>query len=332
MSVSPDSPEAKGHRIVRFPDRLNIRIGQLPLDAFCRQYRAGDDAARDRVETAVSQAEKWVAKPDAWYLDTIWQKEPRGYRTNACPIHPYRVRYYNYFEWSLDDPWRLHCPYCRDEGREYAYYPNHRYPDAGDGCFPTDDVWREDHDEAWSRAHNGIPWDHWDGEVHGEMEPTNAYYYRGLCWLNAYLALSRQVLHCLGEAHHFASLLRADTRAADRYAHKAKVILVTLSRTFLGDAYLSAILGCSKAEFLRRLAGFYEPAADPGSYPGYRLFLPNDRMVGDPKWPIEPSRGRFGTRMATIWPGIWSWIEGRLLRLPEEASIPPAGGRPADLL
>ena len=305
------SPEDKGHRVVRFPERPRIWIDRLPLEDFCRRYEAGDEGVRQRVETALAQAEKWAARPDAWYLEVIWNKEPRGYRTNACPIHPYLVRYYNYFEWSLDDPWRLYCPYCREEGRPYDYYPNPRYPDDGDGCFPTDEVWREDHDEAWSRAHDGIPWDHWDGEVHGEMEPTNAYYFRGLCWLNAYLALSRNVLHSLGEGHHFASELRSDANAAVRYAQKARMIFVTLSRAFLGDPYLAAILGIPEAEFLERLSGFYELETNPGGYPGYRLFTPTDHMVGDPKRPVSAPDGRYGGKMATLWPGIWSWKAGQ---------------------
>ena len=103
----------------------------------------------------LEEADGWAERPDAWYLSTIWDREPRGVFTCACPIHPFRVRYYSTFGWSLEEPWRLYCPCCREEGRAYDYYPNPRYPDEGDGCFPTDEVWREDHDAAWSRAHDG---------------------------------------------------------------------------------------------------------------------------------------------------------------------------------
>lgn len=307
MPQSLDSPENKGHRVVRFPDRPRIWIDQMPLDVFCETYRAGNQTACERVETALVEAEKWVAKPDAWYLNVIWHREPRGYRTNACPIHPFRVRYYNYFDWSLDDPFRLYCLFCKDEGRAYDSYPNPRYPDDGNGCFPTDAVWREDHDEAWSRAHDGIPWDRWDGEVHGEMEPTNAYYFRGLCWLNAYLALGGNVLRSLGEAHHFALRLHADSDAAGRYAHKAQAILLTLSRAFMGDGYLSAVMGLTEDAFRAQLAAFYEPGTDVGSYSGYRPYTPQDHLAGDPKRPLDDQ----SLRRASIFPGIWSWKAGQ---------------------
>ncbi|MDE2887517.1 MAG: hypothetical protein OXR72_04830 [Gemmatimonadota bacterium] len=149
MNASWTSPEGKGHRVVAFPDRPNIWIGPLSVDEIRRRYAAGNQEIRAWADESLTAAEKWSVKPDAWFLETIWHREPRGIYTCACPIHPFRVRYYSYFDWSLDDPWRLHCPYCRSERREYAYYPNPRYPDDGDGCFPTDEVWRADHDEAW---------------------------------------------------------------------------------------------------------------------------------------------------------------------------------------
>ena len=307
MTDSWIPPEQKGHRVVPFPDRPHIWIDDAPFETFRQRFEAGDAAVRQRVDAAIASAETWAAKPDAWFLSTIWDREPCGILTFACPIHPFKVRYYSPFEWSLEDPWRLHCPYCREEGRAYDYYPNPRYPDDGDGCFPTDEVWREDHDAAWSRAHNGIPWDRWDGEVHGYVEPTNAFYSRGVCWMNAFRALSGEVLRGLGEAYHFSTKMRGDAAAGLRYAHKAKVILVTLSRAFLGDAYLAAVLGTGEGDFRSRLKGFYEPGTEAGRYPGYRLYSIDDNVMGDPKRPLEEADSRRGLRAASRYPGPWNW-------------------------
>jgi len=304
------SPEAKGHRVVAFPEKPNIWIGNLSLASVQKRYKAGDEEICKQVEDTLAAAEKWAAKPDAWYLETIWHREPRGIFTCACPIHPFHVRYYSYFDWSLDDPWKLHCPLCKKEGREFPYYPNPRYPDDGDGCFPTDEVWREDHDQAWSRAHEGIPWDHWDGEAHGYVEPTNAFYFKALCWMNAFRALSGNVLHCLGEAAHLATTLKSDRDSAARYAHTGKVILVTLSRAFLGDRYFADLLGHSEAELHQQLSEFYQPDAPSKIYPGYRLYAAFDHIEGDPKRPLNAPDDRYGTKGACLYPGVWNWKAG----------------------
>ena len=306
MKPSWTPPEDMGHRVVEFPDRPNVWIGAQSIEEIRRRYAAGNVYACSWADESLANAEKWSAKPDAWYLDTIWHREPRGIYTCACPIHPFRVRYYSYFDWTLDDPWRLHCPYCRSDGREYAYYPNPRYPDDGDGCFPTDRVWREDHDEAWSEAHDGIPWDHWDGEAHGYVEPTNAFYFKALCWMNSLRALSGHVLHRLGEASH-AARLKSDPETASRHARKARVLLVTLARAFLGDAYLAALLETSETNLRKRLAGFYEHGTPAKSYPGYRLYAPFDHIEGDPERPLNAPGDRYGTKGASIYPGVWNW-------------------------
>ena len=306
MKPSWTPPEDMGHRVVEFPDRPNVWIGAHSIEEFRRRYADGDEDACSWVNESLAVAEKWSARSDAWYLDTIWHREPRGIYTCACPIHPFRVRYYSYFDWSLEDPRRLYCPYCREEGREYAFYPNPRYPDDGDGCFPTDQVWREDHDEDWSRAHDGIPWDHWDGEAHGYVEPTNAFYFRALCWMNSLRALSGRVLHRLGEASH-AARLRSDPDTAGKHARKARVILVTLARAFLGDAYLAALLETSEANLRDRLTGFYEEVTPAKSYPGYRLYAPFDHIEGDPERPLNAPGDRYGTKGASIYPGVWNW-------------------------
>ncbi len=306
MSPSWTPPETKGHRVVAFPDRPHVWIGTRTIEEIRSRYAAGDEEVRSWADRSLALAEKWSGKSDAWYLDTIWHREPRGIYTCACPIHPFRVRYYSYFDWSLDDPWRLHCPYCRSERREYAYYPNPRYPDDGDGCFPTNDVWREDHDEAWSLAHDGIPWDHWDGEAHGYVEPTNAFYFKALCWMNSLRELSGNVLHRLGKAFH-AARLRSDSDTAERHARKGRVLLVTLSRAFLGDAYLAALLETSELNLRKRLADFYEPGTPAKSYSGYRLHAPFDHIEGDPERPLNAPGDRYGTKGASIYPGVWNW-------------------------
>jgi hypothetical protein len=310
MENLKSSPESKGHRVVQFPAEPNIWIGNLPFEELQRRYEAGEEEIRTLVEDTLTTADKWVAKPDAWYLDTIWHREPRGIFTCACPIHPFHVRYYSYFDWSLDDPWRLFCPLCKDEGREFPYYPNPRYPDEGDGCFPTDEVWREDHDEAWSRRHEGIPWDHWDGEAHGYVEPTNAFYFKALCWMNTFRALSGNVLRRLGEACHLSAKLKSDYDKSSQYAHTAKVILVTLSRAFLGDPYFAALLDTTEEELRKHLGDFYQTGTSDKSYPGYRLYAAFDHIEGDPKRPLNAPGDRYGTKGACLYPGVWNWKAG----------------------
>ena len=51
----------------------------------------------------------------------------------------------------------------------------------------------------------------------------------------------------------------SDPDTARKHARKARVILVTLARAFLGDAYLAALLETSETKLGRRLSGFYEP-------------------------------------------------------------------------
>ena len=80
------SPEAKGHRVVAFPEKPNIWIGNLSLASVQKRYKAGDEEICKQVEDTLAAAEKWAAKPDAWYLETIWHREPRGIFTCACPM------------------------------------------------------------------------------------------------------------------------------------------------------------------------------------------------------------------------------------------------------
>ena len=54
------SPEAKGHRVVVFPEEPNIWIDTLPFDEVKRQFLAGDEGIRKRVEDTIEAAEKWA--------------------------------------------------------------------------------------------------------------------------------------------------------------------------------------------------------------------------------------------------------------------------------
>ena len=182
MKPSWTPPEDMGHRVVGFPDRPNVWIGAHSIEEIRRRYAAGNDDVCSWADESLAVAEAWSAMSDAWYLDTIWNREPRGIYTCACPIHPFRVRYYSYFDWSLDDPVAPPLsPIARSDGREYAYYPNPRVPQTTEtAAFPTDrSGGARTHDEAWSEAHDGIPWDHWDGEAHGYVEPHQRLLFQG---------------------------------------------------------------------------------------------------------------------------------------------------------
>ena len=307
MKPSWTPPEDMGHRVVEFPDRPNVWIGAHSIEEFRRRYAAGDEEARSWVDESLAVAEKWSVRSDAWYLDTIWHREPRGIYTCACPIHPFRVRYYSYFDWSLEDPWRLYCPYCKAKrAANMRSIPTPGTPTTETAAFPRTGCGARTTTRPGAEAHDGIPWDHWDGEAHGYVEPTNAFYFKALCWMNSLRALSGRVLHRLGEASH-AARLRSDPDTASKHARKARVILVTLARAFLGDAYLAALLETSETKLGRRLAGFYEPGTPAKTYPGYRLYAPFDHIEGDPERPLNAPGDRYGTKGASIYPGVWNW-------------------------
>ena len=178
----------------------------------------------------------------------------------------------------------FHCPDCRSERREYAYYPNPRYPDDGDGCFLRRSVARRSRRslEQGARRHR---LEHWDGEAHGYVEPTNAFYFKALCWMNSLRELSGPVLHRLGEACH-AATLKSDPETASRHARKARVLLVTLSRAFLGDPYLASLLEISESDLQERLADFYGDGNPENPTPA-TASTPVRSYRGDPERPLN---------------------------------------------
>jgi len=278
-------------KLIEIPEDPAVYIGDKALEEVLAAHRAGDEAAIKQVEGILATADKLAAGSDEWYRQFFRGFEPRGQFTIACPIHPFKTRYYNDFEWSLDEPWKVICKHCKAEGRKYYYYPNPDYPDDGNGCEPTDEVWRRDHDEAWSKAHRGIPWDHWDGTTHGDFGGGRCYHFLGKYYVNSTNALLRRVPH-LALAYHCATKLFAEDsdqyKQADLYAHKAKLILLSYSRAVFGDDYLAAAEGISPQQFQARIEEFYRPTeGDKWTYeklPGFRYFSPMDACVGDPRW------------------------------------------------
>jgi len=290
---------------VPMPEQFSIRIGDQPFAEFTAAYRRGDAAAVARVRDTFRRAEKWVGMPDAELRGLIAVFDARGRYSCACPIHPLQVRYYSEFRWSIADPWRLHCPRCVEEKREYSYYPNPRYPDTGEGCAPSDEVWRQDHDGAWSKRNHGIPWQRWDGQTHGYMS-TSRFFFKGKCLDNIYNRLGRSALPVLGQAYQFSSNLfppgSPENGRAAAYAHKAKVLLLCMARAHLGDTYLRDLFGLTRAEYETCMGSFHEAKADQAwvyqFYPGYHLNQTKDKLPGDKGWKM--------TGITTIYRGTWN--------------------------
>ncbi len=290
-------------RRIVIPSQPHILIDRTPFEEIERRFRDGDEETVQRVQATLTAADRYVAKGEGWAFDLVSTVEPRGIYTCACPIHPFQVRYYSTFRWTIDDPWRLGCPLCEQEGRKHPFYPNPRYPDDGDGCRPADEIWREDHTPGWSRAHRGIPCDRWDGEAHGYMEPTDAFYFTGLCVSNIFTALCYDIIPKLGVAYHCAMRLEADAVGkASAYARQARRLLVALSRAFLGDPYLSAILDISQETLRDRLSEFYGTRRI-GRYPGYRLITIDDCIDNGADRPLSASKYR---ALANRFPGTWN--------------------------
>ncbi|MFO7947892.1 MAG: hypothetical protein R6V19_13895, partial [Armatimonadota bacterium] len=211
---------------IEIPAEPTVFVNDRPVNEIVQAYQAGEEWAKDIVTETLQYADEWAKRPDEWYRQFYKSFEPRGYRSVACPIHPFKTRYYNDFEWSLEEPWKLICPHCKAEGRKYYKYPNPDYPDDGSGCAPTDEVWARTHDEQWSKEHRGIPHDHWDGSTHGDFDRSKRYYFLGKYYCNALLKLQGKPAHALGQAWHFATkLFPADSEQgamAQSYAHTAK--------------------------------------------------------------------------------------------------------------
>jgi hypothetical protein len=278
--------------LLKLPAQPHLTTEGRDFSQIRQAMAAGDPPTVQWAKRRLAEADRWAARSDAWYVDLVLPQTPRGMYTTACPIHPFLTRpNVHCFQWSEKEPWKLYCPHCVKEGRKYPYYPNPRYPDDGNGCFPTDAVWREDHDEAWSRANMGIPWEHWDGYAHGDVpQQAKGIFFKGHL---ANFAICRQflpgVMNTLGLGYQVAAKVYApgspESARAELYAHKAKVVLLTYARAQLGDDYLAAIEGLGREEFHRRMTAFYWPEAGQSwvdrHWPGYQHSTLFDEIVTD---------------------------------------------------
>ncbi len=285
--VPPLDPESL--KRMEIPAQPDVGVGGT-----LAAYRAGNEATIAGVKKMLAHADELAAKPDEWYRHFFSSFEPRGWVTVACPIHPFRTMMVTGFKWSTDEPWKLVCPLCKAEGRKYCYYPNPDYPDDGQGCVPTDEVWARDHDEAWSKAHRGIPHDHWDGSTDGYIS-SKRFYFIGACQLRALEQMQRKTAPLLGLAFHYASKLFPEGseqhKRADLYAHKAQAIFLNLARAYFGDDYLAAAEGMSAEQFRARMEEFYRPSeGERWQYEklaGFRPFTIYDVTLDDPVWEKE---------------------------------------------
>lgn len=299
------------HEFIELPDLMHPTVRGVPVDELRERYRAGDDEAAATVEQVLSRAEQWRDVGDEWWLDRVLPVTPLGMWTTACPIHPERCQDFSdvRWEWSLDEPFRLYCPLCEEEGREYPYYPNPDYPDDGTGCYPSDEVWRRTHSAEWGREHPGIPWDRWDGETHGYSDANYAFFFRGKWHHLAQTRIAKTVLPTLGEAWQVCAhvLPENDPRADDAasYARSVRSALLTLARAHLGDAYLRDIVG-GEQRYRAMLDGFYE--ADPRAFEGYVPYTLEDGITGSEQHPADRSNAdiycdgsMFGDAYASGW-------------------------------
>jgi len=300
---------------IQIPDDPAVYVQNKPLDEILGQYRSGDRQTRSLVETTLRTADHMASESDEWYRQFFKAFEPRGIYTVACPVHPFKTRYYNDFLWSMKEPWRLVCKHCKEEGRQYYYYPNPDYPDDGSGCEPTDEVWARTHDEAWSKAHRGVPHDRWDGQTHGDSGGGKCYHFLGKYYVNASWRLIYRYAAELALAYHYGTLLfepgSEQHGEAELYAHKAKVILLSYARATLGDDYLAAAEAITPSRFRERMEQFYRPSnAGRWRYeklPGFRPFNHRDTTWGDPRWEKEAKRRSW---TLYIFPGSWDWKAG----------------------
>jgi len=312
---------------IEIPDRPTLYAGDTPLDEILADYRAGKESAVARVRGMLAAADKLAANPDEWFRQFYRDFEPRGVYTVTCPIHPFKTRYYNDFSWSLAEPWKLICEHCKTEGRQYCHYPNPDYPDDGNGCAPTDEVWSRTHDKAWSRAHDNIPHDHWDGSTHGDSGGGRRFYFLGKYYVNAILDLQGKPVRTFALGWHCAAKLfpagSKEHARAEVYAHKAKVILLCTARAYLGDDYLAAAEGLTPQQFRARLESFYQPSGDGRwkyeKLTGFRPFNWTDATVGDPLYKDVVAKRPFHCYGPFI--GAWNWRAAQARTLLEGACM-----------
>ncbi|MGI5870094.1 MAG: carbohydrate binding domain-containing protein [Kiritimatiellia bacterium] len=326
VAADPDKvTEAKQRKRVktRLPDKLGLPSMWTPGDELTpwreikRRHDAGDEAIRAWVRRGLANADAWAARPDSYYLGLFRPETPFGAYTICCPIHPETSGYVP-FQWDPDHPWRLTCPRCQKEGRDPPWYPNARYPDDGGGCRPTDEAWRATHDEAWGKKYD-IPWDRWDGITRGHNHGDTFYFLGHAQWRIFFeLTARRQILTSLAQAGVFARELHAPDspvgRKAALYAHKAKVIMVTMARATLGDAYLRTAMGVDEAAYrkaVESLARDEDGKPIPyREYPGYRVRDSiSDHTDDNPNRPIRTIKVGWWKNAVTIFPdhGFRDW-------------------------
>ena len=207
--------------------------------------------------------------------------------TTACPFHPEPVKDFSSasWRWTLNEPFRLYCPLCEQEGRKYPYYPNPDYPDDGSGCYPTDEVWKQTHGPEWGKQHPKIPWDRWDGKPHGYSASGYAYFFRGKWHHTAQMTIANSLLPALGEAYQIcAHVLPADDPRAERAGYCASAIqmgLLTIARAHLGDEYLRDAGAHSAEQYAQMLASVYGEEVDANHFPGYLPYTLFDGLYED---------------------------------------------------
>ncbi|MEN6344936.1 MAG: hypothetical protein ABFE16_06485 [Armatimonadia bacterium] len=301
-----------------FDAQGNPRLWQEVEESF----RRGDAKTRAWVENTLRQARAWAQRPDAYYEGLFRPESPFGSSTICCPYHP-QMSGWVPFNWDPDQPWRLTCPLCEQEGRKPAYYPNDLYPDDGHGCRPTDEVWRQTHDEAWSKKYS-IPWERWDKHTHGHID-SFAYFFLGYCQWRILFEMNWRhgILDSLCQGYLFASRLypegSPEGQDAPLFAHKAKLLMVMMSRSILGDPYLREVLGLSDASMAEAAQAL---ARDSGgtplplrSFPGYeKKDNISDHSAGDREHPLGHLAVSWWNNALTIYPGSasqWAlaWLE-----------------------
>ncbi len=279
------------HEFMELPAVMHPMVQGVPVEELRERFAAGDKQAVAIVKRVLDRAEPWRGIDGQWWLDRVSPVTPLGMWTTACPIHPERCQDFSdvSWRWSLDEPFRLYCPLCEQEGREYPYYPNPDYPDDGTGCYPTDEVWRRTHGPQWGREHPGIPWDRWDGRTHGYSSAGYAFFFRGKWHHEANMFIARTVLPALGEAWQVCKhVLPADDPRAERaeqFAYAVRIGLLTLARAHLGDEYLADIVG-SEEQYRRLLADSYGDTP-PRHFAGYVPYTLEDGITGNEEHPAS---------------------------------------------
>lgn len=293
-----------------FDAQSNPRLWQEVQDSF----RRGDPQTKAWVERTIRSARAWAARPDAYYEGLFRPESPFGSSTICCLFHP-EMSGWVPFKWDPDHPWQLTCPLCEKEERNPTYYPNAQYPDDGHGCRPTDEVWRQTHDQAWSAKYK-IPWDHWDKHTHGHID-SFAFFFTGYCQYRIFFEMNWRhgILDALAQGYLFASQLypegSSERQEAPLFAHKAKLIMVMMGRAIMGDAYLRQVLDLSEEQYRAGVQGLALEADGQSlpvrDFPGYEV---KDNISDHSANDLEHPLGNLAI----------SWWNNALTRFPGSAS------------